>query len=73
MDMKIAQRIMQLEKEAVKIQDEINAINYRVANTQDVALIKNATKELKLLDKDLKQNNKELKKALKELKKINKE
>lgn len=70
MDMRINQRIMQLEKEAQKIQDEINAINYRAANTDDIALIKNSAKELKLLNRDLKRNTKELKKVLKELKKV---
>ena len=57
MDMRINQRIMQLEKEAIKIKEEINAINYRVANEQDnLELVKVSTRELKLLNKDLKKD-----------------
>ena len=70
MDMRINQRIMQLEKEANEIREEINAINFRVANDRDnLDLLKVSTKQLKQLNKDLAKNNKEMKKVLKDVKK----
>jgi len=69
MDIKIQNKIVQLEKQALELKEQINALNFRMANTTDVEAKKRGLKELKQLTKDLELNNKELNKSLKELRK----
>lgn len=72
MDVELKQRVYDLEKEAIEIQEEINAVNYRLANYDSIEVLKNSKRQLKLLDKDLKRNTREMAKILKLMKKANK-
>lgn len=69
MDNLLKQRVYELEKEAIKIQEEIKVVMIRLSTNDSIETLRSSRHQLKLLNKDLKENNKEMKKVLKEIKK----
>ena len=60
MEVQLKQRVYELEKEAIEIQEEINMVLFRLNNDNSMSTLKASNRQLKLLNKDLKRNNKEL-------------
>jgi hypothetical protein len=68
MDISLKQRLLELEQEAIEIQDEINAVNYRLNHFSSPEVLKASKRQLKLLNADLKRNNQETEDLLKQMK-----